>query len=170
MINKFRNFIIICLCLVANAHAQTSEPNDSAGKCFSSVVDFLAQTFGAAYAEDENIKTVPFSDGGVGLKKKGESLSWVVDMTPGVNVSRTLLRLRENGEVCVLLDAPFSSSIKFKLSSNGGLPSKVISFDSPPPGFEKIQTEYFYVRKSDSYAIKRCYKIKWSGKKVKISC
>lgn len=133
------------------------------GRCFESVESYLKANFGKDYANDENIKGIPFN------APKGQSLHWVIDSTPGVNPSRTLLS-QKDGRVCAILFVPLSSSVTFDISTQGNFPDTATSLDTPPPGFDSNKIIYKLDERTGNYLPKTCLRVSAAGAEREIDC
>lgn len=130
------------------------------GKCYKTLNDFLATSFGNEYTDDENIKVVEAKD-------LSTEYRWVLDLTPGTNITRTLIFLNGGSAACVVLVAPFSSSIKVTASTSG-IPTSITTTDTPAPGHPTTEVEYL-PNKSGFYEAKSCFE-KGALDKRRISC
>lgn len=130
------------------------------GKCYRTLNDYLEATFGSSYKEDDNVKI---------MEAAGYSpqYKWVIDLTPGTNVTRTLISLRENNSACVVLVAPFASSIRVEPSKTG-MPIKITTTDTPAPGYPTTEIQYS-LTDSGVYEPTKCSEIRKRRKKL-ISC
>lgn len=86
MLGKSLNFIGVVLthliiCGVASAGDGSAWGGSPVGKCFPNVNEFLIAEFGTQYKSDENINLITTAI--------GKQFVWVIDMTPGTNVTHT---------------------------------------------------------------------------------
>jgi hypothetical protein len=177
MKNKFRKLLIcagymtvpVMSCAAQNLGAWSDSP---VGKCFASVQDFMVQRYGADYASDENIKTTPMSHAGSNLMGRipVAAFVWVMDITPGTNITRTLLMGKRSRQTCAILYAPLSSDVSLKRLTDGGLPDVVVTNDTPPPGLNGNRIVYRLDRKSNTYSPQKCYRINPAKIALKTSC
>lgn len=173
--NKFHEMLIGFACLVSPffvcaEQGQSAWQDSPVGRCFSSINDFLAEKYGPDYTSDDNIKTIPLRDSkSVSDGTLESGFIWAIDATPGVNITRTLLRIKDNGQTCAILYAPLSSEISLQYLPAGGLPKLVITIDSPPPDFNGNKVIYGLNKKTSTYRPLACYKVK-NKKTTKIPC
>ena len=126
--NKFHEMLIGFACLVSPffvcaEQGQSAWQDSPVGRCFSSINDFLAEKYGPDYTSDDNIKTIPLRDSkSVSDGTLESGFIWAIDATPGVNITRTLLKIKDNGQTCAILYAPLSSEISLQYLPAGGLP------------------------------------------------
>jgi len=101
------------------------------GQCFESIDAYMIKTFGMEYRADENLQAI---SGDLELTGTLQNdFKWVIDFTPTVNYSRTLFRIGRNGKACIILEAPFSTSLAFA-TGKGKLPLYIVATDSPHSG------------------------------------
>jgi hypothetical protein len=137
------------------------------GRCFNSVQEFLVEKYGSDYASDENIKSVAL---GKAKEASHDSIFlWVMDLTPGVNITRTLV-MEKGGRACAILYAPLSSDISLQNLPRGGLPKMIVTNDSPPPGFSRTRIYYKLNKNNNTYLPQSCYQVGPSRQKTKIPC
>lgn len=175
MKNKFHEMLIGLACLVSPffvcaKQGQSAWQDSPVGRCFSSINDFLAEKYGPDYTSDDNIKTIPLRDSkSVSDGTLESGFIWAIDATPGVNITRTLLKIKDNGQTCAILYAPLCSEISLQYLPAGGLPKLVITIDSPPPDFNGNKVIYGLNKKTSTYRPLVCYKVK-NKKTTKIPC
>ena len=167
MNDRFHRLLKTLISLFFVLSSSTSFSSDSIwdssplGKCYSSVGEYMLQTFGEEYKSDENLK---ISDADRSSKYK-----WVYDATPEKNITRVLFNIGKDS-ACIILYAPFVSAMK---SDKGNfvfskLPTYFISSDAPAPGFP--QTEIHYLQnKRGLFAPADCYHIS-DHRKQKLDC
>jgi hypothetical protein len=108
MIDRFCKIILIASCVytiqagVAIGKTRTIWSDSLVGKCFSSIENYMVAAYGSDYRSDENIKTIPFRPSHDGKGGKTE-LMWALDLTPQINIARTLVRIEPSGRACVSL-------------------------------------------------------------------
>ena len=141
------------------------------GRCYESIQEYLIMSFGSEYQTDDNIKVVEVKPSVPAATHRNHShLMWVLDTTPGVNVTRTLFRVESSGKSCAVLYAPLSSSISLSASSHGELPVRITTQDSPPAGFEGNRVVYKLDSLSGTYAPMSCLKVSKAGAQRRVSC
>ena len=155
---------------VCAEQGQSAWQDSPVGRCFSSINDFLTERYGPDYSSDENIKTIPLRGGkSVSGGRIERGFVWAIDATPGVNITRTLLRINDNGQACAILYAPLSSEISLQYLPANRIPKLVITNDSPPPNFDGNKVIYGLNKKTSTYRPLVCYKVK-NKKTTKIPC
>jgi hypothetical protein len=152
---------------VALSRSEGSMPSvwedSTAGKCYASIEEFNKTNYGDDYLNDDNIQKIA-------VKKSNKKLYWVLDKTPGVNITRTLIHIKSKEMACAILHAPFSSDISFKLTQSGSLPLTARSKNSPSPGFPTTTVTYKINRSTGIYKPVECQS-KMPGKRaIKINC
>jgi hypothetical protein len=140
------------------------------GRCYPSTKSFLQSEYGDAYEDDENIATVSV-DGvvGAGFSESPEPF-WVLDKTPGSNITRSLLQLRLGHGVCVILYAPMAAEINAKFGRHGELPREVTSKSVPSAGFPSIWLNYSLEKSRRIFVAKKCFKVDSGGAKQAVNC
>lgn len=120
---------------------------------------------------DENIKSIPLRNASPNTKETGNDSTflWVVDLTPGVNVTRTLMMMKD-GKACAILYAPLSSDISLQSVPRSGLPKTIVTNDSPPFGFSITRIYYKLNKNINTYLPQSCYKVSLPRRKTKIPC
>jgi hypothetical protein len=96
---------------------------------------FATATFGATFAQDENIV----------LRKEwlGSRVFHIVeDRTSGTNYSRTLLLANPNGAYCVVLETPPIAQLDVLSVQPDGFPHRLRSTDQAPPGLPVNEITY----------------------------
>lgn len=131
------------------------------GRCYPSINEYMIQTFGNDYQEDENLNITNAS--------ANDSYKWVYDATPGKNITRVLFEIGLNSS-CVILYIPLASTV---FTDKGDyafavVPKYFVSRDTPPPGFPETEI-YFYRNKKGLFDPVNCYHIK-NRRKQSIDC
>ncbi|WP_146763551.1 hypothetical protein [Xanthomonas oryzae] len=141
-------------------------PGSITGKCYPSLKDYISSAFPwTKDGDDENIQVTEVSK----AKNLENFYTWIIDKTPGTNVTRTLFRVSKT-QACAVLNAPMSSSIEFKMANNK-LPNEAISIDTPPPGMPMTKIIYKLDSDSEDFHPYRCETItQSSGIAKKIDC
>lgn len=135
------------------AQSRFDWPDSVTGKCYQSISDYVREEFPwTQEQEDENIRIVRVVD-----KQGGKSrYTWVMDTTPQINITRVLFSLSENGQVCAILTAPSTSSIDFELNEHSSLPPKIVTTDTPPPGYKARRIHYQLDKRKSAYYPAAC--------------
>lgn len=170
MKDRFRSFLIAVTLGFVCSNALAADPGGGVGICYDSLADYMRKTFGAAYEDDENIK----SNEVVYHRNKGAGLTraryyWVYDETPGVNITRTLFEERKANRFCAILQIPLSSGNDFSVKKDGTLPEIVHANDSPPPDFPETRIVFKLDKKYRVYKPESCLAVK-GGEVKKIDC
>lgn len=162
---SFTTLIFVPLLSIAEALPIKGIWADSpVGKCYSSLEEYLVNTFGANYRNDEGIQVTDAFEGRLQYK-------WVRDITPRINITRVMFRLEEDRRACAILFIPFASTVtEIKDRSVTELPIKFHAFDSPAPGFPRTEILYQLDAKAGIYYPKQCVKHFSTGKKRKFNC
>lgn len=167
MCDKYLRKIVLLLAFCAPACAQEGDfgiwKDGPLGKCFGTAEEFLSTVYGGHYAEDENIRLTP-------LTVSNRNYYWVLDTTPQVNITRTLLERRGEGKVCVILHAPLASSLTPDLTSHKTFPREVATLDTPPPGFDARKIVYKFSSKERLYRPVNCFLIPRNAPAKPVSC
>jgi len=159
-------FLVFSLSTVARADAVPSSWADHAlmGRCFASPQVFIESAFGAAAAEDENIKSRPASE----LK---DGSVWVIDSTAGTNYQWYLLQPGEGGQLCLTLYVPAAAQIALSKSKAG---LAATSKTQASPGFPAKQVDFKRKQGEARFSAVACQEIDYSkskaGTRHKVGC
>lgn len=82
------------------------------------------------------------------IDTSGNIYTWQIEATPSSNPLRILYQTRKNGLTCIILMAPYSETIDFKLI-NGKLPETIVTQDRAPTS-EITETKIIYKRQKSS--------------------
>lgn len=156
-------FVVSFFSFTVNAQRGGIWADSPVGKCFESLDKFMNDKFSTGYRDDENLEIKKFMN-----KKINDDYFWVLDKTPGTNITRFLFSRKENEKICAIMYAPSASSIKSEIKEDGGLPSKFIAIDSPPPNFPITEITY-RLENNNNYSIYSCVHIKNNKRKI-FSC
>lgn len=134
------------------------------GHCFANPQGFIESAFGAAAAEDENIKSRPASD----LK---DGSVWVIDYTPGTNYQWYLLQPGEGGQLCLTLFVPAAAQVA--LSKSKGVLAAT-SKTQASPGFPAKQVDFKRKQGEGRFSPVTCQEIDYTksktGTRRKVDC
>ena len=135
--------------------------NSPIGRCYSSISEYMIQTFGSDYQEDENLKITNAAD--------NEKYKWAYDATPGKNITRVLFEIGQDS-ACVILYIPLASTVLTDKSDCKftDVPKYFVSRDTPPPGFPETEI-YFYRNKKGLFGPVDCYHV-INRRKQSIDC
>lgn len=175
MTSKVLSFVLIIALVGLHSSAQCgADPSlkgvwrgSPTGKCFDTLDEYLGASYGEYYKGDENIRVLKVEGG---KRKGGVSFLWVIDMTPGVNITRVLFEEFSSGRVCAVLYSPLSSSIDFRLAADGTLPKYVVAKNTPSPGFSATRVTFKLDPSARSYFPYRCQSISAKGVIKNINC
>lgn len=134
------------------------------GTCYNSLEEYLIETFGEEYKSDENIQVT-------NAFKATDKYKWVRDITPEVNITRVMFKIESNHRACAILFIPYASTIlESTEKSSDLLPIRIITTDSPPPGFPETEVIYRLNMDKQIYLPEQCFKHSLGKKKIKVSC
>lgn len=154
---KFLSGVVFSVLACSFAYAQDKThlasiwESSPTGKCFDSLGQYMNQTFGSGYEEDENIVATQ-----VLVKGSGTRYYWVGDKTPTINWTSTLFSVDAKGGACAILFVPFSTGLTFELGRDGQLPRRAMSVDTPPPGYPETRIIYSLRKSKGIYVPTRC--------------
>jgi hypothetical protein len=158
-------FFVLSLSTVARGEAVSSWADHALmGRCFASPQGFIESAFGAAGAEDENIKSSPanpLKDGSV----------WVIDHTPGTNSQWYLLQPGEGKQLCLTLFVPAAAQVTLSQSAKA-LAAKAKTQASP--GFPAKQVDFKRKQGETRFSPVACQEIDYTkskaGTRRKVDC
>lgn len=139
-----------------------------AGHCFSTLRDYLVQTYGENYSEDESIVVRPVVING----KKSSSKFWVADTTPGINYTQVLFEVKgRDGRACAVLYAPYSTTFDVNFGRDGSFPPTAMIEDAPPPGLKGNRIIFKFSPQKHAYVPEKCFRFTVEeGKSEQINC
>ncbi|WP_165973880.1 hypothetical protein [Paucimonas lemoignei] len=170
MIAKYLKYLsgALLLLLAVSASADTNQnggiwADSPVGKCYSSLDDYMVNVFGPDYKDDDNIQIIDATS-------NSNQYKWVFDKTPGINITRVMLRLEKSQRACAILFIPYASTVReIRKENSTGLPTQFLALDTPPPGFPATEVLYQLDRKTNTYFPQQCTK-RSAGKKEKVNC